>query len=324
MSRAYLNGATRHSMFNHAQRNIVTKTNARKLPYKNNPTLSGMEQTFYAAPFPGETRQAFKSRVQTEVSAKLLNQNYANHELIIWYPTRIARENERAVNFFRQKKSTGDLPCVEKTILTGHCLLTFINETGNADFENTISLRPDMKKPHIYKATVAPDKRLPKAMMEQPTIVRPAMHTTVFDEIGYWAEDAYYANYIHEKRPNYPLHSMLRPIKLNEQDRYFAAIQDLKLMYQRYSLLDHTHPHTGEIFGDVVTSQNCTVIIKLYELLTLENFKSLLGDNPTPQLVMETIKNVYLNTGKNSKNHSGIMEVIDGDELSQRYERNTM
>jgi hypothetical protein len=269
------------------RRLLVSHAMQEKLPLKTNSTLFGIDIKFQATPKHGEDRNQFKARVETAVSKAIFNSKHANHELIMCYPTRIAREDEK----LKYAPTDIDLPSVQKPIMTGHCLMAYVNEQGEACYDHTISLRPDISKPIVYTAMPAPDKRLPKDLLQEKYPVRIAKHTTAHDEVKKWAEDAYYTQYVHRQRETYPLYCLLRPIEKDEKNQYLKTIREVKATCNRYSIFDHYCPN-----GNLTQSQNCTIISKVFERLAAVDLKEQLGDNPTPQLVLHTVKKVYFNS----------------------------
>lgn len=271
----------RYSIFKMPLRNKVTLTQTKLYSLKDDPTASATEMTFAAQPLQSESKCDFRERAKNEVSGFLFNKKFANHELIMSCPTWVARHGEKMKTY------------LGKPMLTGHCLLAYMNDNGQVDHDYTISLRPDMTKQPLYKARTAPDSRLPEVMQTGLTIVRPATHTTAADEIKNWAEDVFYMRSVYAKHPDYSLRCLLRPLHKGRRSRFFSAVNDVKLSFQRYSLLDHLHPHTGVTMGDIVAAENCTVISELIERVLSVDLKKTLGDNPTPQVVVDSIKNLY-------------------------------
>lgn len=281
--------------------------------------------SFFEKPLPCETRIDFKERVHKNIVKSLGDSVYANHLLFMSYSTRIARVNETLKNTSKQfglkTMAALDLCIVEKKILPGHCLLAFIDAKGTIAHDHTFSLRPNMKKQSFYKASTAPDQRLPSNIINEGTYVRPALHTTLLQEIDSWSNDAFYAWYVHPERQNYPLHFILKPLDLEGQHKYFKAVKDLKSVCQSYSLLDHFHKYTGETLGDIVCSQNCTTLFRLLETINPSSeLKKILGDNPTTQLVRKMVNEYFQYETKDNKKSENIIEVGD-DELSKPFRR---
>ncbi len=288
------------------RRLLVSHTMHEKLSLKTHSSLFGADIKFQATPKQGEDRNQFKTRVETAVSKTIFNPAHANHELIMCYPTRIAREDEK----LKHAPTDIDLPPVEKPIMTGHCLMAYVNEHGEACYEHTISLRPDTSKPVVYTAMPAPDKRLPKNLLQEKYPVRAAKHTTAREEVKKWAEDAYYTQYVHRQRQTYPLYCLLRPIEKNEKTQYLKTIREVKASCDRYSIFDHYCPN-----GNLTQSQNCTIISKVFERLAAVDLKKQLGDNPTPQLVLHTVKKVYFNSNEDMN------IILSTDELCKKFVR---
>ena len=286
--------------------------------------------TFSEKPLISEKRGDYKARVQQNIATMLSNSGYDNHLLFMSYATRIARKDEtleNAAKLFGIKKMTAiDLCFVEKYILPGHCLLAFIGAKGRIEQEHTFSLRPNMKEKSWYKAPTAPDERLPINLTNEGTYVRPSIHTSLHQEIDSWANDAFYAWFVHPERRIYELNFILKPLDLKEQNKYFKAVKNLKYACQWYSLLDHFHKYTGETLGDIVSSQNCTSLFRLFETLNSSSFdlKRKLGDNPTPQLVRKVVNDHYFQyqTKELQKSEEVTIEV-DDDELCRPFRRLT-
>lgn len=285
---------------------------------------------FCEKPMPSETRGEFTSRVHKNITTTLSHSSYASHLLFMSYPTRTARKNETLINASKQfgikKMVDVNFGFVEKPILSGHCLLAFVDAKRKMTNEYTFSLRPNMQEKSFYTAFTAPDQRLPSCVTKEGIHVRPALHTTVHQEISSWANDAFYTGYVHHERPIYPLHFILKRLDTIEQNRYFAAVKDLKDQCLQYSLLDHFHRYTGETLGDIVPSQNCTILFRLFE--TLSSFsldlKKILGDNPTPQLVRKTVSSLYFQCKTDEISKDKELVEIGEDELSKPFKRSTI
>lgn len=255
----------------------------------------GQHVKFAATPFSEEKKENFKERTK-HIAHEL--KGYPNHLLFLSYPTRVATSQEslrHAAQYVgMENMQMLGLSNYEQSITPGHCLVAFIDAKGNITEENTFSLRPDMSKPLLYKTKTAHDERLPAAITNHDTIVRPARHTSLIQELENWAETAFYAYYVHRKRSTYPLNCLLKPLNLHEQKQYFNALNEMKKRCNRYSLLDHLHPQTGESTGQIVTAENCTVISRLFEKLMSIDLQERLGNNPTPQLVKKMVIHFYL------------------------------
>lgn len=278
---------SRHgSLFRTPVRHMVHFTESKM---KANAAMTAKEVTVTATPLAGESRDHFKTRVKAEVAKVVFKKENAHQELVMSYPTRLAKAHEKVAN----ASNKADLPFVDKPVIAGHCMSTYMDENGQPSNDHTVSLRPDVSKAVIYTAKTAPDDRLPSEVLNQKVYVWPAKHTTVLEEIKRWAEEAYYTNYVHSGRSPYPLQMFFRPVTAVDRARYFNAVNDVKLSFQRYSLLDHFHPYTGILEGQLVAGQNCTIIADVLEKMASVNMKELVGDNPTPQVVFDTIKKYY-------------------------------
>jgi hypothetical protein len=277
--------------------------------FKTAAASSAKEVVVTAVPKASESRVDFKRRVEREVTEVVFNKENANHEVMLSYPTRVSEEHEKVVH---AEKHT-DLPMVDKPILAGHCMLAYLNEEGKASKEQTLSLRPDLSKASLYKADAAPDDRLPDSVVKHPVTVWNAKHTTAKEEIMHWADDAFYTRYVHKDRPAYPLRLFFRPISYKDQGRYFTVVNNVRTFRQRYSLLDHLHPYTGLLEGQVVTGENCTVILDVAEKMGFSNIKNLVGDNPTPQVVYDAIKMHHANLSNDNN--------FEKDKMSMPFKR---
>jgi len=300
-------------------RYLQTEVRFTKLSCKQNSAMTANELIFSAVPNGSESKIDFKTRVKQDVQKILFSSAFANHELFMSYPTRISKANETlsdVAHLLPDKKVAFDIP-FNRPILPGHCLVSVINEKGEACDKLTFSLRPDPFKSTVYQAHVAHDSRLPKDMRN--TVVKPATHTSVSQEIATWAEDAFYVSHVQKERPKYPLHCILKPLAVAERDQFCEAMKELKSFYQYYSLVDHILPHC-ELGSTVVTAQNCTVIIDLLEKLNKINLKKMIGNNPTPQVIISTIKNFFFETDVTKIRKSGAL-IEPKDEMDKPYVR---
>lgn len=270
-------------------------------------------------PPPGETRQQYCRRVQLQIQGEL--NKHPNTLLFMSSETRIARPEETLANAAKRHGaatlSSVDLGYVEPRIFTGHCAVAYINEKGELPQERTFSLRPDTRLSPLYKAQTAPDRRLPGFLTSEPTLVRPAIHTTIEQEILFWANQAFYAGYVHPERTTYPLHCFLKPLSDCERENYFKAVKALKASCRRYSLLDHFQEQK------LMASENCTLVARLLEWMspTPVDMKKLLGDNPTPQLVKELMRKQLLQYETMASSMGGVLVTESGDELSKPFMR---
>jgi hypothetical protein len=305
-------------------RNLVTCASFEKLPLRSNPLRSGVEMIFIAKPLNGESLTQFIPRVRASIEAKVVNKTYANHKLIISYPARIARNDENLSTAASTLKKDGsqlpDMKFMDRPILTGHCLMGYVNEQGQLNHDLTVSLRPDMSKSPLYRSETAPDRRLPSNIGLEQTVVRPVRYSSIEEELQKYATDAFYVHYVHRQRPYYALHCLLKPMAENDCERYQRRVQQFKSTSQQYSLLDHLHPTKGKASGDIVAGENCTQIARLFSQVTSDKLKTLLGDNPTPQLVSNVVKKISFFSDVQDKKKAGVL-TGDDDELNKRFKR---
>ena len=97
-------------------------------------------------------------------------------------------------------------------------------------------------------------------------------------------------------------------------------LKDIKSVCGRYSFLDHFHPHTGATLGDIVSNQNCTSLIRVFEKLSnpTTNFIKAVGDNPTPQLITKVLRENYF---KLKLKDDEPLEIQNDEVFSNSYRR---
>lgn len=303
----------RLSLFRTPVRHIQTQACIRTFDFKYHAKKMGTKITFTAQPEKNETLTEFKKQVNAKLNSLLFENKFENHELLMASSTQFAKPDETLKNAVAKfgveyLKFIGFPLDVSRSIMTGHCLLSHLNK--DAHEENTYSLRPDTTKPTLYSAVTAPDARLPKLMTQGKTVVRRAVHTDIKYEINKWAEDAFYAWHVYASQPVCALNMVLTPLEHHKTEKYLDCFKFFKSVHDRYALTDHYHPTTGETEGDIVADQNCTSLYKFLAEIRKINLKCLLGDNPTPQLLMRILSNVYFSEVEQ-----------DSDLLSLTYKR---
>jgi hypothetical protein len=281
------------------------------------------------SPAAGETKTEACSRVQGEVLSEL--GQYKNCLVFMSSATRVAKPHESLANAAKRHGSATlsqvGIGFTERNIFPGHCAMALIDAKGDAPQEQTFSLRPDPNRSPYYKALTAPDPRLPAYLTAAPTLVRPAIHTSLELEIDLWAKDAFYAYYVHHKNEKrnenkeepetYDLHCFIKQLNHFELERYLHGVKAMKASCKRYSLLDHYQQQK------IVRSENCTMVSKLVEWMapTHSEFKKFLGDNPTPQLVAEVMRRQLLQYKGPEPDKDGLVLESGKDALSQPFWR---
>lgn len=248
---------------------------------------------FQMTPQPGETRNNWCRQAEEQIASEI--SRHRSHLVFMASETRVARPSETLKNAAKRHgvdiMMRVDLGFAESKMFTGHCALGWVNELGEIPPQYTFSLRPDIGQSPLYRAMPAPDPRLPAYLTEVPTTVWPAVHTTLRQEVAYWAKDAFYARYVHPERELYPLHCFFMPLGTLERLRYLKAVKAMKASCDRYSLLDHMHEQK------IVAGENCTRVASLLEWMMpkSQRMKLSLGDNPTPQLVADRVAKRLIN-----------------------------